>query len=60
MDGLGTLTPERYQQIRDEELAKLSDDNQGLFAQSADLLDTFVLANDFEDFLTLRAYEQLN
>jgi malate synthase len=60
VEGLGTLTQERYKQIRDEELAKLGDDSQGLLARSAALLDTFVLANEFEDFLTLRAYEQLD
>lgn len=34
--------------------------NNGKFMEAADLLDTLVLADDFTDFLTLPAYQQLN
>lgn len=56
VEGLGTFTPDLYKKIRDEELAKLPDDN---FDNALELLDRLVLSEKFEDFLTIPAYQYL-
>ena len=59
VDG-GTLTPERYATIRDEELARLrAAQPDAAWTDAASLLDTLVLSEEFADFLTLDAYERL-
>ena len=42
-----------------EELAKLGGPDVGRLETAAELLDDLVLADDFADFLTLRAYPRL-
>jgi malate synthase len=54
-----TVTPELYQAVRAEELAKLGGETHWL-RQAAEILDGLVLAPEFLPFLTLRAYEYLD
>jgi malate synthase len=49
-----------YEQIRDEELARLREAGEGRLTEAADVLDRLVLNDDFADFLTLRAYSLLD
>ncbi len=58
-DGL-PLTAERYRAIRDEELAILGGRPTRRLGDAADILDGLVLADDFEAFLTPRAYALLD
>ncbi len=53
------FTAERYTRLRDEELERIGR-GQGRVAEAAALLDDLVLADDFAEFLTLRAYELLD
>ena len=53
------LTAERYGAIRDQEIATLDGSSGGRLADAAALLDQLVLADEFIEFLTLPAYEQL-
>ena len=56
----GTLTPDRYAAIRDEELAKLREASPDFaWSDAASLLDDLVLSDDFAEFLTLEAYGRL-
>ncbi len=56
----GTLTPDRYATIRDEELAKLRAASPDFpWTDAAALLDGLVLSDDFAEFLTLGAYGRL-
>jgi malate synthase len=56
----GTLTPDRYASIRDEELAKLREASpDSPWTDAAALLDELVLSDDFAEFLTLGAYGRL-
>jgi malate synthase len=48
-----------YDEIRDEELARLGGPEAGRLAEAAGLLDRLVLDDDFAEFLTLRAYALL-
>jgi len=58
------LTADRYRAIRDEELAALRGRGTGAgaghLADAAGILDALVLADDFEAFLTPRAYALLD
>jgi malate synthase len=57
-DGSGQkLTKERYGAVVEEELQKFPDPKR--FTDARKLFDQLVLADRFEDFLTLPAYEQL-
>lgn len=49
-----------YTQIRDEELARLREGGEGRLTEAADVLDRLVLADDFAEFLTVRAYALLD
>ena len=49
-----------YAQIRDEELARLREAGEGRLTEAADVLDRLVLADDFAEFLTVRAYALLD
>jgi malate synthase len=60
VDGGAPLTADRYQAIRDEELAALGGRDAGRLGEAADLLDGLVLDDDFAEFLTLRAYPLLS
>jgi len=53
------LTTDRYRAIRDEELTALGGRAPRHLGEAADILDALVLADDFEPFLTPRAYELL-
>ncbi len=53
------VDPALYASIRDEELARLREAGEGRLADAADLLDRLVLADDFAEFLTVRAYALL-
>ena len=55
----GILSVERYAAIRNEELERLGGPREGRLKDAWDLLDHFVLDDDFADFLTLRAYAVL-
>ena len=61
LDDGGAFTPERYASIRDEELARLRGPGagEGRLAEATELLDRLVLRDDFDEFLTLRAYAVL-
>ena len=56
------LTADRYRSIRDEELAALGGPGAGAghLAEAASILDALVLADEFEAFLTPRAYRMLD
>jgi malate synthase len=59
LDDGRAITKEMYAKIRDEEIAKLGGRDKGQIGKAADLLDKLVMAEQFEEFLTLPAYEQL-
>jgi len=54
------LTADRYRAIRDEELAALGGPATGRLGAAAEVLDALVLTDDFEPFLTPRAYRLLH
>jgi malate synthase len=61
LDDGRTVTRELYQQILKEEMAKLSGASEPRHLEAARaLLDQLVLSEGFDEFLTLRAYEQLS
>ena len=56
----GILPAERYEEVRDEELARLrAEVGNGRLADAHDLLDRLVLDDHCAEFLTLRAYAVL-
>ena len=57
--GGGTATRARYQDLRDEELARLGPET-GRYREATEILDALVLGEQFEEFLTFRAYEYLD
>ncbi|HZG67298.1 MAG TPA: malate synthase A, partial [Herpetosiphonaceae bacterium] len=59
LHGGGTATRARYQDFRDEELAGLHSET-GRYRQATEILDALVLGEQFEEFLTFRAYEYLD
>ncbi len=52
-------SPQLYEQIRTEELARLGGPQTGRYADAADILDGLVLGGQFTEFLTLPAYGYL-
>ncbi|MDO8794311.1 MAG: hypothetical protein Q7J25_06810, partial [Vicinamibacterales bacterium] len=60
VDGGAPFTGAEYERIRDEELRRLTEHGPARYAQAAALLDRLVLSDDFEEFLTLSAYEHLS
>ncbi len=60
LDDGRTVDAGLYEQIRDEELARLGGVGDGRLAEAAELLDRLVLDDDFAQFLTLRAYPLLD
>ncbi|MFN8590912.1 MAG: malate synthase A [Thermomicrobiales bacterium] len=54
------FTRERYQRIRDEELAKLGGAANARYGDAATILDSLVLADEFAPFLTIPAYAYLD
>jgi malate synthase len=59
LDDGRVVDPTLYASIRDEELARLREAGAGRLDDAADLLDRLVLADDFAEFLTVRAYALL-
>jgi len=57
IEKLGPFTRDLYQQMRDEELAKL--EGAESFEAGAKVLDRLVLAEDFPSFLTTLAYQEI-
>jgi len=57
--GGGQFTAERYERIRDEELAKLGGRETQRYADAAEILDSLVLSESFTEFLTVPAYARL-
>lgn len=55
-----TITREMYQQMRDDELAKLGGPTHERYGDAVALLDKLVLADTFTNFLTLEAYNYLD
>jgi malate synthase len=54
------VTRELYQQLRNEELAKLGGTAKERYEESAELLDRLILNDEFVEFLTLIAYRYLD
>lgn len=59
LDDGRTITADLYDQLRNEELAKLGGTSTSRYEESAELLDTLVLSDEFIEFLTFPAYELL-
>jgi malate synthase len=55
-----TITRALYEQLRDEELAKLGGKGVERYADAAAILDRLCISDEFLDFLTLIAYEYLD
>ncbi len=54
------VTPELYQKIKEEELAKLGGREVGRYKEAEEILDKLVLSEEFIEFLTLVAYDYLD
>jgi malate synthase len=59
LHGGSTATRAGYQTLRDEELARLLPET-GRYREATEILDALVLGEEFEEFLTFRAYEYLD
>jgi len=55
-----TITPELYQKIKEEELAKLGGREVGRYREAEEILDKLVLSEEFIEFLTLVAYDYID
>lgn len=54
------ITPELYRKLKQDELRKLDTSSAGAsYIDAAEILDQLVLSDNFEDFLTIAAYKQL-
>ena len=54
------FTPDLYKAIHKEELEKLGGTSKARLAQASQLMDKLVLSEEFEEFLTIPAYELLD
>jgi malate synthase len=54
------ITRDLFSQFRDQEMAKLGGPATGKLRQAAELFDSLVLKPEFEEFLTLPAYQLLD
>jgi malate synthase len=54
-----TVTRALYQDLRNEELAKLGGTSKERYEESAELLDKLILNDEFVEFLTIPAYDLL-
>jgi malate synthase len=54
------ITKDRYRQVRADELAELGGESVDRYGDAAQILDRLVLADDFELFLTIPAYGDLD
>ncbi len=59
VDGGAQFTAAVYRRVRDEELGRLTAQGDARYEQAARLLDQLVLNNELEEFLTIRAYQEL-
>ena len=59
MDNGEQVTPELYEQVRDEELSQLGGREASRYGLAASLLDDLVLGSEFQEFLTLQAYQHI-
>ncbi len=53
------VTRALYEQIRDEELKRLGEFGPGRLEEAGEILDKLILTDEFEEFLTLIAYDYL-
>ena len=60
IDGGAPFTSAEYARIRDEELGRLTERGDAQYPAAARLLDYLVLSDHLEEFLTTRAYDELN
>ena len=60
LDNGQVITRVLYEQIRDEELAKLGGASADRYEEAGEILDELILTDDFVDFLTLIAYDYLD
>ncbi len=54
------ITGALYEQLRDEELAKLGGPESGRLREAVEILDPLILDETFTEFLTFRAYDYLD
>lgn len=54
------LTPELYKAMHRQELEKLGGMSKARLGQASQLMDKLVLSEEFEEFLTIPAYELLD
>ena len=54
------FTPEVYKTIHKQELEKLGGTSKARLGQASQLMDKLVLSEEFEEFLTIPAYELLD
>ena len=60
LSGGRPVTEEMYRTVRNEELSRLQDEyGESRFEESAQILDSLVLTDEFVPFLTLPAYERI-
>jgi len=60
LDDGRVITTELYEQIRDEELARLGGSDADRYEEAAEILDELILTDEFVEFLTLIAYDYLD
>ena len=59
MDNGAKVTAELYEQVRDEELSQLGGREASRYGLAVELLDDLVLGSEFQEFLTLQAYQHI-
>jgi len=65
IEGIGSLTPARFRRILDDEMRRMEETlgkeawASGKFVQARGILERLVTATEFEEFLTLPAYQAL-
>ncbi len=60
LDDGRVINRELYEQIRDEELAKLGGSSADRYEEAGEILDELILTDEFVEFLTLIAYDYLD
>ena len=60
VDGGAQFTTAMYERIRNEELGRLTQQGEARYPQAVRLLDSLVLNNELEEFLTIRATQELS
>ena len=54
------VTPDLYQKVKEEELAKLGGRDKERYREAEEILDKLVLSEEFVEFLTLVAYDYID